>query len=515
MAGTTTRRRRRDGALRRPCARRRPWLCSLVGRRRALRAARRAPARDRARRSRTAVFSAEQLLERLSQRLDLLKGDRDADPRQQTLRATIEWSHDLLSEEEQTLFARLGVFAGGCTYEAAEKVAGADPDTLQSLLDKSLVRKRDSDGLPRYWMLETIREFAAERLEESGEAEETRRRHAEWFLALAEEAYPHLTGSPKAWLDRLEREHDNLRGSLDRLQGWGETQLALRLAGALWKFWNLRGHLTEGSRRLESTLRADERGTVARAMALNGATATALGRGDGATARLHAEEALALHQTLGDAWGVANSLLLLGNVAAEEGELERAYELFDESLHRFRDLGDEHYTLLSTRLLAWMSYDLGDRERARALHEEVVRQARATGNERMQATSLGALGEYALYENRVEEALPMLKEAYGINRDVGDPYEIVVTLFRLARAVALEGRGANAACLFSSSEALREKTDLSSAYWLADMNEGTLAMIHTQLDEVTFAAAWDEGRTLSADEAVALALGQPPSSARP
>ena len=109
----------------------------------------------------------------------------------------------------------------------------------------------------------------------------------------------------------------------------------------------------------------------------------------------------------------------------------------------------------------------------------------------------------------------MLKEAYGINRDVGDPYEIVVTLFRLARAVALEGRGADAACLFSSSEALREKTDLSSPYWLADMNEGTLAMIHTQLDEVTFAAAWDEGRTLSADEAVALALGQPPSSARP
>ena len=124
--------------------------------------------------ARTALFSPEQLLEKLAQRLDLLKGERDADPRQQTLRATIEWSYDLLSDDEQRLFARLAVFAGGCTYEAAEEIAGADPDTLQSLLDKSLVRKRDSKLGPRYWMLETIREYAAERLEESGEADELR-----------------------------------------------------------------------------------------------------------------------------------------------------------------------------------------------------------------------------------------------------------------------------------------------------------------------------------------------------
>jgi predicted ATPase len=136
--------------------------------------------------ARAAVFSAEQLLERLSGRLDLLRGDRDTDPRQQTLRATIEWSHDLLDEVEQQLFARLAVFVGGCTYEAAEEVAGADPNTLQSLLDKSLLRKRDADGRPRYWMLETIREYAAERLEESGEAQELWRRHAAWLLAEAQ-----------------------------------------------------------------------------------------------------------------------------------------------------------------------------------------------------------------------------------------------------------------------------------------------------------------------------------------
>ncbi|MGH3127485.1 MAG: ATP-binding protein, partial [Gaiellaceae bacterium] len=164
--------------------------------------------------ARTALFSPEQLLAKLSQRLDLLKGERDADPRQQTLRATVEWSYDLLLEEEQRLFARLAVFAGGCAYEAAEEVAGADPDTLQSLLDKSLVRKRDSKTGARYWMLETIREYAAERLEASGEAGELRQRHAAYFLDLAEQAEPYLATGGK-WLDRLDVEVDNLRSALD------------------------------------------------------------------------------------------------------------------------------------------------------------------------------------------------------------------------------------------------------------------------------------------------------------
>ena len=186
--------------------------------------------------ARTALFSPGQLLERLSERLDLLKGDRNADPRQQTLRATIEWSYDLLSEEEQALFARLSVFAGGCTYEAAEQIADAEPDTLQSLLDKSLVRKRESEAEPRYWMLETIREYAVERLEESGEEDELRRRHAEWFVALAEEAEPHLTGSPKAWLDRIEDEHDNVRTALDFLEASGSGESMQRLCGAIWRF---------------------------------------------------------------------------------------------------------------------------------------------------------------------------------------------------------------------------------------------------------------------------------------
>jgi predicted ATPase/class 3 adenylate cyclase len=452
--------------------------------------------------ARASVLSPKQILERLAMRLDLLKGGRDSDPRQQTLRATIEWSYDLLSMEEKALFARLAVFRGGCTLEASEEVAEAGLDTLQSLVDKSLLRHT----FERFWMLETIREYAVERLEDSGDGDELRRRHAEHFLALAEEAEPNLRGNPKEWLDPLEREHDNLRAALDSLAASSENQFALRLAGALWKFWSMRGHLAEGRRRLEEALRTDDAPTAARAKALNGASAMALEGGDTAMARLRVEEALALHRILGDASGTANSLLILGNVHAEERDFATAKRLFEASVRAFRQLGDEHYTLLATRLLAWMFYDLGDHEQARALHEDVVRQARATGNERMQATSLGALAEYALYEGRVQDALPMLKESTRIYRDNSELPEIAVNLFRFARAAAVEGRAGAAAQLFSSAEGLGQEIGVSWSYWVVEMNEGTLATIRTLLDEAAYAVECERGRNLTADEAVALAL---------
>src|SRR5205823_3703356 len=178
-----------------------------------------------------------QIPARLGQRLDLLKGGGDAEARQRTLRATIEWSHDLLDDEETRLFARLAVFRGGCTLEAAEAVAHADLDVLQSLVDKSLVRHTGD----RFWMFETIREFAVERFAASDENNEIQERFADHFLSLAEEAFPHLKGNPKEWLDRLDAELDNLRAALDQLEGVGETQLALQLAGALYRFWYMRG----------------------------------------------------------------------------------------------------------------------------------------------------------------------------------------------------------------------------------------------------------------------------------
>jgi tetratricopeptide (TPR) repeat protein len=197
---------------------------------------------------------------------------------------------------------------------------------------------------------------------------------------------------------------------------------------------------------------------------------------------------------------------MLGNVEAEEGNLKAAQQLFEECVRRFRDLGDEHYTLLATRVLAWMCYDLGERERARTLHEEVVLGARATSNARMEATSLGALAEYDLYEGRAREAVSRLKEAFRINREVGEVPEIVVNLCRFARALALAGRPETALRLLSSSEALREKAGAREYAFATEMNEGTLTMIRARLDEAAMTEAWDQGRGLTADEAVALAL---------
>ena len=201
--------------------------------------------------ARTRVLTPAQILERLTQRLDLLKGGRDADPRQQTLRATIAWSHDLLTPAEQELFARLGVFSGGCTIEAAEQIADAGLDTLQSLVDKSLLRH--SNG--RYWMLETIREYAAERLAEHSEASGLSRRHAEFFLALAEETEAAArTGDQSALFERLAADDANLQQAVEWTRGQAETDLELRLVSALWPYWFARGHVREGHRWIEEAL---------------------------------------------------------------------------------------------------------------------------------------------------------------------------------------------------------------------------------------------------------------------
>ena len=249
------------------------------------------------------MLSPAQILERLAQRLDLLKGGRDADPRQQTLRATIEWSFDLLAQEEQQLFARLSVFAGGCTLGAAEEVCEASLDTLQSLVDKSLVRHTAE----RYWMLETIREYASERFEVLGEADETRWRHAFDYLALAEEADPYLREvalrgghHQLGWLDRLEAEHDNLRAVLDRLAAAGEAELVLRMAGALVEFWFENAHFVELRTRLPAALEADSQPTAPRAKALLGASDTLSVSKDLAGAMQCADEALAIYRALDD-----------------------------------------------------------------------------------------------------------------------------------------------------------------------------------------------------------------------
>ncbi len=288
--------------------------------------------------ARTRALTPSQILERLSERLDLLKGGRDADPRQQTLRATIAWSHDLLAAQEQNLFAALSVFAGGCSLEAAEHVARADLDTLQSLVDKSLVRF--SRG--RYWMLETIREFALERLEAGAEGAELGRRHACHYLALAEAAKPHLRAAEQTyWLRREQEEHGNFRAALSWTGEHGDSATLLRLTALLYDFWAVRGYYSKGRAWLEQALaatRADV--TTVRVEALQALADLTHAQGDIEQAARINEEGLRAARQLDDRRLVAESLHGGGQIAVSAGEYHRARSLYNESLMLMQELGE-------------------------------------------------------------------------------------------------------------------------------------------------------------------------------
>jgi tetratricopeptide (TPR) repeat protein len=454
--------------------------------------------------ARVSVLSPAQILERLSQRLDLLKGGRDADPRQQTLRATIEWSFALLSPGEQRLVARLAVFAGGCSLEAAEQVADADLDPLQSLVDKSLLRH----GEERFWMLETIREFATQRLEASGEAAELRRRHADYFLALAEEAEPHLRGlHPDEWADRLAADHDNLRAALDWFEASANTQLALRLAGALDEFWCVRGHWPEGRRYLERLLDGVEGGsTRVRAKALIGAAHLARDIGDAVSATERAREGLEIYEVVGDRRETAKGLFYLGASEADQHDFEAAREHFERSAQLAGEFGDEAQELFANRMLAWAYSELGDRGKAVALHEAQLSRARALGIRDLESSVLGALAAYAVDAGRINDAAPMAAESIRIMLDLDHPQGVATEICRGAAVLALAGERPLAAELLASAVAFHEEVGLAILPYLAEENEKALTQIHSQLDDAAFDEAWERGRRRPVEDAAALAL---------
>jgi predicted ATPase len=328
--------------------------------------------------ARVAILSTEQLLSRLGSRLDLLRGGRDAEVRQQTLRATIEWSYDLLDVDEQRLLARLAVFRGAWTLEAAEAICNADLDRLQSLVDKSLVRVREG---PRFWMLETIREFALECLRESGDEHELRRRHAEFFLALAQSA--NLSAEATDLGPRPELvlpEQDNLRGALDWAAEVGEIELGLRLAIALEQFWVAVGPY-EGARRVQAFLdQAVDVPDVVRARAIR----------------------------------------VMGGMVFMTGDYDRGDELMRQSLDLFRSLGDEPMVAeLLLRLAIHLSYSSGDVAGARALIDESRAINRRVGSRSTEAMTLGLLGEIAWGEGRSDEALELAARAGETAAEVG------------------------------------------------------------------------------------------------
>ena len=454
--------------------------------------------------ARTSVLSPAQIIARLSGRLDQLKGGRDADPRQATLRATIAWSHALLTGDEKTLFARLSVFRGGWTLDAGESICGADLDTLASLVDKSLVRRAGE----RFAMLETIREYARERLVESGEADELRRRHGEHFLVLAEQAEREVIGAhPNAWLERLENEHDNLRAALDRFSERDDRARALQLAGALWGFWQIRGHFAEGRRRLDGALTADAIPAATRARALLAWVSLAVESEPVEQTQACAEEALRIYESLGDSWGAAFARWRLGAIAAHEREWEAARAILEQSRQEFRAAGDEHHFLALTRSVAWVTEELGDTTRYRELVEEYLAGARAIGDERLEARGFGARAAWELEEGRLDQSLSDMQRSYEIDRGLGFVLFLAVDLVRFAAILVRQGRPSEAAQLLARGDSLAMESGAGRESWMQKERDDTLTLIQARLSPAELADASSRGRNLTVDEAAALAIG--------
>jgi predicted ATPase/DNA-binding CsgD family transcriptional regulator len=411
---------------------------------------------------RSKLFPPQALLDRLQSPLALLTtGARDLPARQQTLRAAIDWSFRLLTPAEQALFTRLAIFVGGFTLDAAEMVAGdssfpsgqgepggtgaavAPPcvELISALLDQSLLRQLESAaGEPRLTMLETIREYALERLESEAGSAELRERHAGFFVALAERAAPALLGPEQGpWLARLEEEGANLRTAL----AWcaaHHTALGLRLAAALWPFWERRGHLREGRGWLEQLLQAGAEGPpLLRARALHGAGVLALLQGDYRLAELRLSESFDQFQRLGDSAGAAGVLCSLGLLAWFQGDHGAAQARLEQSAASYRAADHTWGTADALHYLGHVLLDRGDIEAARKAFSESLARFRATGDKRNIALPLKDFGLIAAQRGDYAAAAALYDESLALSREVGDAIHITDTLWRLGDLARLQG----------------------------------------------------------------------------
>ncbi|MFL5732467.1 MAG: tetratricopeptide repeat protein [Chloroflexia bacterium] len=514
--------------------------------------------------ARANVVSPLQMLERLESPLDLLAGGpMDLPPRQQTLRGAIGWSYGLLDPAEKALFRGLSVFVGGCTVRSAEAVCNrrgdlglAVVDGIQSLLGKSLLHEYEgTSNEPRFRMLEILREYAAEALaEEEGESAELLARRRDYYLALVEEAEPELAGAEQAaWLARLDDEHDNLRAVLQLALGQDDVEAALRMAGALWRFWLVRGYYSEGREYLSMALKASEPDAAPGgqvhsilAKALNGAGILAWRQNDYSTAHALSEEALGINRELEDGQGVAQALNNLGNIAHSQGDYERAQSLFEESLEVRRGLGDKRGIADSLNNLALVVDEQGDYNRARRLYEESLAARREVGDRRGIANSLNNLALVDWEHGELDRARMLLEESLGMYRELGDKrgianslnniglvaweqkdYEAARSLYvesiqryrdledtrgiidcldGLARVSGSQGDAGRAARLWGAAEALRESIGVSIPPGDLPEYERIVAASRAELDEPGWNAAWSAGRIMPVERAVAFAL---------
>lgn len=432
--------------------------------------------------ARSPLLPPQALLARLERRLPLLMGGaRDLPERQQTMRRTLAWSYDLLPLGEQALFRRLAVFEGGCTLEAAEAVGEMNTDVLEglaSLVDKNLLyRDAGASGELRVAMLETMREFSWEQLTESGEAAATERRHAEYFLRLAETANPELRGPDQGtWVERLETEHDNLRAVLRWALDGGESELGLRVAADLGRFWYMAGHTGEGRGWLQTLLaQAPTAAPEVRAKALNGASVLAFQQSDLEQAATLGEDSLAISRTLGDATGIAVRLNNLGNVMREWSEYGRATGLYEESLTLDRNLGNTLGIAITLNNLGSTARHQGDYDRAMALHEESLALRREVGDTWGVAYTLNNLGQVAYEMGDVERAAVAIEESLTLRRELGDKHGMALGLPVLGNVARARGDLEYAAALHEESLALFQELGDTWGIAVARHNLGYVA----------------------------------------
>ena len=510
--------------------------------------------------ARVRVLPVEQIATRLDDRFQLLTGgNRNALPRHQTLRAAMEWSYDLLTEPERAVLRRLAVFAGGASLEAAEAVCADDPveagavlDLLTRLVDRSLVVAEPSAVESRFTLLETVREYALERLIAEGEPDAARRRHRDWFLGLVEQARPAFFQGPEPgeWLVRLDREHDNLRAALGWSEGTdGEAATGLRLATDLWRFWEIRGYLQEGRDWLERFLRSSAgQVSIRRADALTGAGILALMQGDHAASLRFHEESLELQRRLGDPVSISYALNNLANAAVQQGQYQRARELYEETLEITERRADRHGTAFALNHLADAlalegDYDAarttfdrgvavfrehddrwgeaialgnfaqvacrqGDYATARALNEQAVELSQALGDARGVARAIGNLADVAVAEGDLAAARSLYLECVRIRHALGDLPGLATAIEKLAWAM-VEEEPALAARLVGAAEGVRASTLASVAPAARAEHQRGLAGLAEQLGDDALAAARGEGRAQGVEGVLATLLPGP------
>ena len=475
--------------------------------------------------ARSRLLPPQALLARLDDRMSLLTGGaRDLPERQRTLRNTLDWSFGLLSPAGQALFSRLGVFPGTFDLEAAEAVGGAYGsaptdqdqaeeiiDTLSSLVDASLIRDAERAGQPRFSLLETIREYARERLRESGQWKEAHDRHAAHFLKLAESARAGLEGpSQVAWLDRLEAEHDNLGAAISWLLDQDQPAPALQLGAMTWQYWWLRGHTEENARYGEVIVASGEKlppGQLGYAQI--GLGVLLILSGDKARAQVLFEQALALFRRLGDKRGTAIATGYLGHLAALRDDYGKARKLLTESLASPQELGDDVSIALMYNFLGQIPLRQGDNDAAARLFSQGLDAARRVPDRFPLLISLYDLARSSLAREDLTGAAGFLREGLSVASDAGDESSVGYYLQRLAALARQRDDPDRAVRLLAAADALLQAAGTG---WLlayaatAPPDNDTLPGLRSRMGDATFQQAWAQGAAMGRQRAVEYAL---------